>query len=207
MKVKIGPYIEWFGPYQLAEKLLFWLASDSATVCKFGEYLNSIKPLASFLNWLDSKRKRTISVKLDKFDSWSADNTISLIVAPLLKQLKATQHGAGLVDDCDVPDELKSTAAPKVEEWETDANHFKRWEYVLDEMIWAHEQHNTDWQAQYHTGVVDIKFVKVDGTEYSKLECGPNDTSKFDKEGYIKHDERISNGFRLFGKYYRNLWD
>lgn len=24
MKVKIGPYKNWFGPYQLAEKLCFW---------------------------------------------------------------------------------------------------------------------------------------------------------------------------------------
>jgi hypothetical protein len=36
---------------------------------------------------------------------------------------------------------------------------------------------------------------------------GPNDTSKFDKKGYTKHHERISNGTRLFGKYYRALWD
>jgi hypothetical protein len=40
--------------------------------------------------------------------------------------------------------------------------------------------------------------------EYVK---GPNDTSYFDIEGYQKHHNRINNGTRLFGKYYRNLWD
>jgi hypothetical protein len=29
----------------------------------------------------------------------------------------------------------------------------------------------------------------------------------FDSEGYKKHYEREANGLRLFGKYYRCLWD
>jgi len=28
-----------------------------------------------------------------------------------------------------------------------------------------------------------------------------------DKIGLKKHQERINNGLRLFGKYYTNLWD
>jgi len=30
---------------------------------------------------------------------------------------------------------------------------------------------------------------------------------KIDNEGLKKHEERIKNGLRLFGKYYRGLWD
>jgi hypothetical protein len=36
---------------------------------------------------------------------------------------------------------------------------------------------------------------------------GPNDTHKWDKDGYMKHNERIQVGLVLFGKYFRNLWD
>jgi hypothetical protein len=36
---------------------------------------------------------------------------------------------------------------------------------------------------------------------------GPNDTSEFDMEGYKKHNDRITEGLILFGKYYRGLWD
>jgi hypothetical protein len=39
------------------------------------------------------------------------------------------------------------------------------------------------------------------------MEKGPNDTFKVDHNGMNKHNERINNGLRLFGKYYRNLWD
>jgi hypothetical protein len=28
-----------------------------------------------------------------------------------------------------------------------------------------------------------------------------------DKEGLEKHQDRVDNGLRLFGKYYENLWD
>ena len=36
---------------------------------------------------------------------------------------------------------------------------------------------------------------------------GPNDTSKYDLKGAKAYQKRITNGFRLFGKYYENLWD
>ena len=39
------------------------------------------------------------------------------------------------------------------------------------------------------------------------MKKGPNDTSHFDDEGYKKHQERITNGLKLFGKYYQALWD
>jgi hypothetical protein len=36
---------------------------------------------------------------------------------------------------------------------------------------------------------------------------GPNDTYVCDYEGIRKVHDRIQNGFRLFGKYFQNLWD
>jgi len=128
--------------------------------------------------------------------------------------IKETNHGAPFVDDEDVPEELRSTSAPpKENEWDTDANHFKRFEWVMDEMIWAFEQLvDDDNDAQFHSGNSDLKTVPCEWDEEGEpkmysLEHGPNHTSVFDKEGYDKHNERIQNGLRLFGRYYRNLWD
>ena len=40
MRVNIGPYKSWVGPYQIAEKILFWLdKNDDERVHKFGEWL------------------------------------------------------------------------------------------------------------------------------------------------------------------------
>jgi hypothetical protein len=127
------------------------------------------------------------------------DHTLALIVLPMLKQLKETKHSAPSVDDKDVPKELKSTSAPPQEnEWDTDDNYFKRWDYVLDEMIWAFEQKcHDDWESDYY-----------------KFEEGAGDGFPFgyklvleDEKGRKAHQKRISNGLKLFGKYYEGLWD
>ena len=41
----------------------------------------------------------------------------------------------------------------------------------------------------------------------SEMTKGPNDTFESDDEGIKAHQKRITNGFRLFGKYYEGLWD
>ena len=128
---------------------------------------------------------RNINVVIDEYDTWNMDETLSYIVLPMLKQLKETKHGASNVDWEDVPRELR----PSAEELraynkngETDVHFFDRWDYVLDEMIYA----------------FDCKANKDD--VYMRFDI--NDRKAMDKE-----QSRISNGFRLFGKYYESLWD
>jgi len=165
--------------------------------------------LGKYPKKLNAERK--ISIKIDPWDTWSMDHTLSLIIHPLLIQLKNTTHGSPLVDDEDVPEELRSTSAPpKEKEWDTDDNHHKRWEWALDEMIWAFAQKIDDRaEDQFHTGKVDIKFdkVNIDGEDLYEMVKGPNDTHVFDREGWEKWNERKRNGFRLFGKYFESLWD
>jgi hypothetical protein len=133
-----------------------------------------------------------------------------MLVHPLLLKLKETKHGAPYVDDEDVPEHLRSTAAPpKKDEWDTDDNHSNRWDWVLDEMIWAFEQcaKEDTGDDQFYSGEVDWKFEKEEDGKYSRMEYGPNHTFKVDEEGKKAHYERIKNGHRLFGKYYFSLWD
>jgi len=210
MKVNIGPYVSWTGPFQIAETLrIFGVSKDRCY--SIGEWLAENTPLSSICEWIHSKRKRNIKVKIDRYDSWGADSTLAIIIVPLLKQLHATKHGAPMTDDEDVPAELKlrSTDAPaKEQEWDVDGNHFKRFDWIMEEMIWAFTQlhPDTDWEDQYHTGVMDIKFNDLENG-FSEMVKGPQDTHNFDKEGYSAHSARIDNGLRLFGKYYRGLWD
>lgn len=143
---------------------------------------------------------RTISIKLDPYDTWNLDETFSLLAVPLLKQLKETKHGAPKVDDEDVPDHLKSFAAPpKENEWDIDANWFDRWDWVMDEMIWAHEQ-------------IADKSGEEKFFDYSEVKENTSVTDrimalKVDEGGLKAYEDRIKNGLRLFGKYYRGLWD
>ena len=236
MKVKIGKYKDWIGPYQIAEKLMFWVPEEkdeygiphtAVRVHKFGEWLahGSIKPepevgdihkwgdrphtwLYKFLSWIDSKKKRTIKVHIDRWDTWSMDHTLAYIVLPMLKQLKETKHGAPFVDLKDVPKELqpKKQTKKQKDNGETDSTHFDRWDWVLDEMIFAFDSKvNDGWEDQFETGETDLQWKKLEDGDYQMVN-GPNHTREYDWEGRKKYEERISNGFRLFGKYYENLW-
>ena len=118
------------------------------------------------------------------------------------------------MDDEDVPEglNLRSTEAPaKENEWDVDENHFRRWDWVLDEMIQAFEcKNNENWEEQYSTGVSDYQFVKEPHEKFgtvSRMVDGPNHTRKTDWDAYNAHAERNKNGYRLFGKYYEALWD
>lgn len=144
--------------------------------------------------------KRVIDVSIDDYDLWSMDNTLAHIIAPMLKMLKATKHSAALVDDEYVPEHLRSTASPaKENEWDIDDNHFKRWDYVLDEMIWAMTQiidNDNDGQF-YDTSHINEEADLID--QLAQIKC--------DNEGLKKHHERITNGTKLFGIFFSNLWD
>lgn len=230
MKVDIGPYPRWIGPYQIAEKILFWRDKyanneanpldthpDHDTIHRFGEWLATNRKgedswLTKLCQWIDSKKKRRAYVRVDGYDTWNADHTLALIITPLLKEMLERKHSSPRVDDEDVPEDLRSTSAPELTEDEKNCGHIddnwlKRWEYVLGEMIWAFEQHaNPEWEDQYHSGVVDTYFEKVEGTNYSEMKNGPNHTFKVDREGMAKHRARMDNGRRLFAKYYESLW-
>ena len=216
MKVIIGPYNNWFGPYQLAELLCFWakkvkdkdgVLDKPQWVHDFGEWLSEKQDgtptlLHKFLLWVDRKKTRQVYVKIDPWDTWSMDHTLSHIVVPMLKQLKATKHGAPQVDDQDVPEYLRSTSAPpKEHDYDVDDNHFKRWDWALGEMIWAFEQKLDDTgDDQFYTHPSEAEKAGKSFQEQIEL-------IKVDREGLDLWQARKANGYRLFGKYYEALWD
>ena len=155
---------------------------------------NFVEKVEDVLQWIYDhtvnlyldRKERNIKVRIDRYDTWSMDDTLAPIILPMLKQLKETKSGAPIVDNVDVPEEFR---AP--EDWyekhstmgEVDPKHYERWDWVLDEMVWAFEQKcRDDWMEDYHY-------------------------NKWDTDGANAHQARMSNGFRLFGKYYENLWD
>ena len=214
MKVVIGPYKNWFGPYQIAELLCFWakpIKDDSGYPTKpdwvhnFGTWLAERKDgsstwLQKLCVWIHQHRKQHIYVRIDKHDTWSMDITLAHIILPMLKQLQATKHGSPHVDDFDTPQHLWSTQAkePKEHEWDTDSNWQARWDYVLQEMIWAFTQHQLDDEDQ--------QFWTI--PQDPKLELKERlDQSQLDETNYRLHHHRKQRAFQLFGKYYKNLWD
>ena len=150
-------------------------------------------------------------VKLDHFDSWSADWTIAQIAHPLLKQLQGTKCGAPFVDDEDVPEELSSTAcAPKENEWDTDENHFKRWDYVLQEIIYAMQEiaNDKENEPKMYKHVGDIEFGEIDeSTGLGEIKSTGVERIPEMEQPNKEYHQRIQKGCVLFGKYFMSLWD
>ena len=212
----------WVSPYTILKVICFWEKDDDVFYNhedvpghKYDKWVNFLNPFCkAWSKFLDFVHPQINYVKIDRYDTWSMDHTLADIILPMLKQLQKDKHGSPFVDDEDVPEELKSTSAPpKENEWDTDDNHFKRWDYVLDEMIFAFECKVDDtWQEKFSSGEFDKKTVACQWDENGKATMyewldGPNHTYKCDYDGMQEVQKRITNGFRLFGKYYEGLWD
>jgi len=222
MKVYISGYRNhWISPYTILKKVCFWEKDDGVFYNledkpnhKYDKWIHRLDPICMAIQKvLDFIHPRIEYVKIDLYDTWSMDHTLANIILPMLKQLRDSKHGAPNVDDEDVPRELWSIYAFPEKEYHVDGNHFKRWDWVLDEMIFAFEHKNDDsWQESFSSGEFDYKSVACEWDENGKPKLfniveGPNHTYKCDYEGMRAVEERIQNGFRLFGKYYQNLWD
>ena len=230
------PRDHWISPYTMLDYVFFWTdwskcardrrirsLEEESKYVEHPEWVerwsDRLEPISRAIQWVWDRVHPPINlVKIDYWDTWSMDHTLSPIILPMLRQLKAAKHGSPFVDDEDVPEELRSTnAPPKENEYDTDANHHARWDWVMDEMIFAFNCKVDDsWEDAFREGDIDMLWVPVDvdGNEvvkgehrYFQMKDGPNNTYKCDYEGMKVVENLIQNGFRLFGKYYQALWD
>jgi hypothetical protein len=152
------------------------------------------------------KGEQKKSIKIDPWDTWNMAHTLADIIHPMLQQLHKDKHGAPYTDDEDVPEHLRSTAAkPKKNEWDVDSNHFKRWDWILKEMIWAFGELAKDRDLDFFIKKPKYKWVKKEGENFSEMVTVREGI--YDAEKAKAYYARKKNAFRLFGKYYENLWD
>lgn len=213
MKINIGPYKSDLTTHRLKCDYLEFRYGDDWYNIEEDQYVRIDHIVAGILdgiqtvilNPINKFRNRKIKVKYHEYDTWSLDHTLALIILPGLKQLKDTNHGYAHVENDDLP-----TACLK------DASGEERWEWVMDEMIWAFDEIANDNPGAdaFSSGTFDPLWTKVNAKgeedpdgELRRMDKGPNHTFSIDFEGRKKYDDRIQRGLTLFGKYYRNLWD
>lgn len=213
MKVKIGRYPPWwttssaerwyitkrFGEGKFYDDYDPLLNKFDKAVMKFFDIWQSV--LHATVNKIFAMQKRTIKVRIDDTDVWNMDETLSHIVLPMLQKIKESKHGYPIVDLDDVPDTMHGDPT---NEGGGDEG-LERWNWVLDEMIFAFSSAHTDWEEQFYSGEPDIQWIeREDGMH--EMTTGPNDTFEIDWDGRQAYVDRMANGFRLFGKYYQGLW-
>lgn len=220
MKVNIGPYIYWWGPYQIMDAIFFWHEKypskelearwDYKLHDKLAEWLANTW-VADACQWVHNKRKRKVKIHIDNYDVWGMDSTLALIILPMLKKLQTQKQGYGWVEPEDAPKNLRPTKkqlekAESKHEWDPKAEDRAKW--LMDELIWTFTQltdEDSDEQFWLEHGEIDWDAGKEDENG-----CKPimwKKQSKVDWDGLKKHHDRIRNGLVLFGKYYQSLWD
>lgn len=194
MKVKIGKYNNpWISKWGYTY-YMHWRYGEYFGWGENTKFENALESIQTMLQWVYDHtinvdiddRPRKVSVKLDPYDTWDMDYTLSVIILPLLKQLKETNRGSSPIDLEDVPVELRTT---NHDNWTKQLcfNFYTqedpdivlkgahdRWEWAINEMIWTFEH------LQGDTDFDELKSHELD---------------------------RIENGTRLFGKYFLSLWD
>lgn len=143
------------------------------------------------------RQRQKVSVKIHDYDTWDMSYTLTPIILPMLKQLKTQKQGAPNVDIEDVPESLHGTPISEEEKLNggIDDKWFERWDYIIDEMIWAFETYADENRED--------KYRKWE--EDPSAHFGMKLVSE-DREGLAALNARIENGFRLFGKYFQCLW-
>jgi len=197
MKIHIRKYTSDLIPIRRLERIYeYWRAKDKYYLDE-SEYTWHDKIVFGLFDKLSDfflpinrwwySRGRKIKIKIDNYDLWSMDHTLALIIHPMLVAMKDDKCGSPDIANEDVPEHLRSdehnVMDPETKIWDTDEHWHKRWEWVLDEMIWSFSQ-----------------IIDNDDVESQFFKNG------FDKDGYNEWQKRINNGTRLFGIYYRGLW-
>ena len=108
MKVRIGKYPQWIGPYQIAEKIIFWADKYddddpwARRQHKLGEWLaggrgnhdNWVSKTCAWIHKIfQNAGERRVKIRIDDSDVWGADHTLALIIVPVLEKLKAQKNG------------------------------------------------------------------------------------------------------------------
>jgi len=187
VKVYIGPYVNYIGPYQIA-RLLRWVGVSENTCDRIGKWLAETW-VDDVCQWIHDRRDRRVKVVLHKYDTWNCEVTLAYIAVPLLKQFREKTHSSPLVANEDVPPELRGpfrehilSAAQGINKPDDDPHFHARWTWVLGEMIWSLEQ-------------------ILDNREEEAL------TDRNDYTALKEYEARLQRGLTLFGKYFNHLWD
>jgi len=132
-------------------------------------------------------------------DLWSLDHTITDFVLP---RLIAFRNGGGN-SSSDGP-----SGSPLLEGYEEEQfdEMYEEWLRILDKMILAFEYHKLDME-DVESGIdTDKWFVDKPGGKVVFRNDDEEMWEEYKKEA-ARRDKVMEEGFQLFAKYYRSLWD
>lgn len=208
MKIFLGNYNDYIGPYQLAQKLLFWKDKNSSQVNDLGHFLKHGYVLSeeekreedeknfsfffTFIDFLENENKKP-STKLNDFCEW---------VYSKLKRIEFVHIDK--YDTWNMDHSLAKIIHPmllKLKETKQGSPNIDL-EDVPEYLRPSDSQYN-----YYEEGKLDVYFHDRWDYVVDTMIYAFNAISKQLDEGDDYYEpETIKEGLRLFGKYYQDLW-
>ena len=208
MKIFLGNYNDYIGPYQLAQKLLFWKDKNSSQVNDLGHFLKHGYVLSeeekreedeknfsfffTFIDFLENENKKP-STKLNDFCEW---------VYSKLKRIEFVHIDK--YDTWNMDHSLAKIIHPmllKLKETKQGSPNVDL-EDVPEYLRPSDSQYN-----YYEEGKLDVYFHDRWDYVIDTMIYAFNAISKQLDEGDDYYEpETIKEGLRLFGKYYQDLW-
>ena len=208
MKIFLGNYKDYIGPYQLAQKLLFWKDKNSSQVNDLGHFFKhgyvlseeekreederNFSSFFTFMDFLENENKKP-STKLNDFCEW------------LYTKLKRVEFVH--IDKYDVWN-MDETLAKIIHPMLVRLKETKQGSPKVDlEDVPEYLRPSDSQYNYYEEGKLDVYFHDRWDYVVDTMIYAFNAISKQLDEGDDYYEpETIKEGLRLFGKYYQDLW-
>ncbi len=208
MKIFLSNYIDYIGPYQLAQKLLFWKDKDSSQVNDLGHFLKhgyvqseeqkkeederNFSLFFTFTDFLENDNNKP-STKLNDFCEW------------LYTKLKRVEFVS--VDKYDVWN-MDQTLAKIIHPMLVRLKETKQGSPNVDlEDVPEYLRPSDSQYNYYEEGELDVYFHdRWDYVVDTMIYAFNAIAKQLDEDDDYYEPETIKEGLRLFGKYYQDLW-
>lgn len=208
MKVYLSKYIDYIGPYQIAEKLLFWKDKNSSEVNDLGHFLKhgyilseeekkeederNFSLFFTFTDFLENENKKP-STKLNDLCEWvySKLKRIEFVHIDKYDVWNMDQTLAKIIHPMLVRLKETKQGSPNVD-----------LEDVPEYLRPSPSQYNYYEEDKLDDYYHDRWDYVVDTMIYSFNAIA----KQLDEDDDYYEPETIKEGLRLFGKYYQNLW-
>lgn len=155
-----------------------------------------------FSYWLRKLRQK-ITTGFAHEESWNFYSHLCAWALPRLKFFRKNLRSHPCLNTNDYPyPQLTFDFFEKAKNEDTD---FEKWKNIIDKIIWAMENFDKEpdpiYPENYKHG-----FRKVGEDKRGSLYAAKDERS-IDFTPVFEHQKKVQEGFELFGKYLRHLWD
>ncbi len=180
MKVNIGPFKKFWGPYQIAD-LLQHVGVSEDKCDNIGRWLHDTW-LTSACEYINSVNPRTVSVHIDNYDVWNGMETIASIVHPLLVEFRRQLEEQG-----SAPMSMPQFQYKSDWQWQQQSFDF----YVADDEL-ASSAAEQEWKDRLDKMIFAFEVYK-----HGSLH------NEYDEDVIRRADE----GLAFFAQHFSNIWN